>query len=433
MNVIINVDIYDFHKYRTNVFIIFDKVILKIKPMNEFKEETIEFENIFDLKGSLLLPAFINGHTHIYSTFARGLNLPFSPNNFQDILDQLWWKVDRHIDQETLYYSGLMYGIEAIHNGVTTIIDHNASGQHITNSSLTLEKSICETLKLKGIFCYETSDRFPIEECIEENIKFYNKHGENSSALFGMHASMSLSDTSLMKIKKAIGDIPIHIHCAESNDDVNDSINRSGLRVIERLDKYNLLNKNSLIAHCVHINNEEAKLLREKNIRVAFNANSNMNNSVGLPNYNLFKNNNIKTIIGTDGLGCNISHEYITLVHAFKNNLGNPNSFGLGDLVSMIKDGYAYASSLLKIKLGRIEEGFSADFQSYKYVPFTEMNEENILGHIFYGIFFNLKPSNLWSSGYQVLKENQITMNVQNEYKIATQISKRLWNRILVE
>lgn len=431
MNVIINANVYDFHKYRTNVFIIFDKQIKKIGLMNKFKEEHIEFENIFDLNGGLLLPAFINGHTHMYSTFARGLNLPFSPNNFQDILDQLWWKIDRKIDEETLYYSGLMYGIEAIRNGVTTIIDHNASGKHIKNSSFTLEKSICEALKMKGIFCYETSDRFPIEECIEENLQFYDNHGENSSALFGMHASMSLSDASLMKIKRAIGDMPIHIHCSESIDDVNDSINRSGLRVIERLDKYHLLNKNSLIAHCVHINNDEAKLLREKKIRVAFNVNSNMNNTVGLPNYNLFKDNNLKTIIGTDGLGCNMHHEYITVVHAFKNKLGDPNSFGLGNLVTMINDGYSYASDLLNISLGRIEEGFSADFQTYKYLPFTEMNEENILGHVFYGILFNLKPFNVWSSGSQVLSENELTLNVENEYKRAQQVSKKLWNRVL--
>ena len=173
--------------------------------MKSFKNDVYQ---LIDAKGQMLLPNFVCAHSHIYSIFARGLALPFNPKNFQDILDQMWWKLDSQIDNEITYYSGIAAGSEFLLNGVTTIIDHHASGTEIIGSLTSLKKALNNTLHMRSILCFESSDRYPIKDCVKENMSFANKnHTEFVSGLFGMHASMSLSDNSLKLISKKLNPI----------------------------------------------------------------------------------------------------------------------------------------------------------------------------------------------------------------------------------
>ena len=126
MKAIINARIYDYDKYIENGYVVFDKKIVKVGEMKSFKNNGYQ---LIDAKGQMLLPNFVCAHSHIYSIFARGLALPFNPKNFQDILNQMWWKLDSQIDNEITYYSGIAAGSEFLLNGVTTVIDHHASGQ----------------------------------------------------------------------------------------------------------------------------------------------------------------------------------------------------------------------------------------------------------------------------------------------------------------
>ena len=202
MNALINVRIFDYQNYIENGFVVFDKTIHKVGKMSDFKNEGYK---VIDGKGQLLMPNFVCAHSHIYSIFARGLILPFNPHNFQEILDQMWWKLDAKIDNPITYYSGIAAGSEFLLNGVTTIIDHHASGTDILGSLSSLKKALDNTLHLRSILCFETSDRYPVDECIKENISFAKKyHSEHISGLFGMHASMSLSEKTLNKISKKL-------------------------------------------------------------------------------------------------------------------------------------------------------------------------------------------------------------------------------------
>lgn len=161
--------------------------------------------------------------------------------------------------------SGLVYGMDSIKSGVTTLIDHHASGLYIKGSLNEIKKSVCDTLGLRGIFCFETSDRFNIDECISENIEFSRDKSNKHCGVFGMHASMSLSDKTLEKISKVLGNLPIHIHIAESTDDVYDCMDKYNKTIVKRLDDFNLLNENSILSHCVHINDDEANIIEKEN------------------------------------------------------------------------------------------------------------------------------------------------------------------------
>ena len=429
MKAIINVRIYDYNHYIDNGFVVFDKKIERVGPMSSFKDNGYQ---IIDGKGQLLLPNFVCNHAHIYSIFARGLSLPFHPNNFLEILEQMWWKMDVQIDNETTFYSGICAGKEFIENGVTTIIDHHASGLNITKSLTQLKKSLVDALGLRAILCFETSDRYPVDKCIKENSSFIKKYkNEHIAGLFGIHASMTLSDKTLASIGRHLNGAPIHIHVAESQMDEEDSFEKYNTTIMERLEKHNLVNENSLIVHGVTISDKELEIMKKHNAYMVVNTTSNMNNAVGLPNVTNYLKHGIKVLVGNDGLSSNMANEYMNVLYTAHLYNGTPLALGLSEVLEMINNSYEYVGKMLNIKLGRIEKDYEADFMLLPYKPFTKMDQTNAFGHIFYGIYPALKPNDVYASGKCVLKNRKITSKkVASLFDKSIQISEGLWMRI---
>jgi len=428
MKAIINATIYDFNSYKENQYVLYDERIVEVGHMTDFQNRDYE---CIDGSGAILMPGLINGHNHIYSTFARGLSVPFQPKNFQDILDQLWWKLDGQLDLDAIYYSAIVNGVEAVSCGITTMIDHHASGLDIRHTLDTIKEGITDEVGLRGIYCFETSDRFDIDECIEENISFIELNKSTKVAgMFGMHASMSLSDDSLKKIGSVIKDYPIHIHVAESAMDQNLSIEDHNERITQRLDRYKLLNPNSLLVHCLYIDHSEAKIIKNRKCKIVVNPTSNMNNGVGLPDYQLFKSTGIDVLIGNDGISSGITTEWQNLLYGMHLKYSDPRAFGFEDLLKCINNGYTYASELLGCKLGRLEVGYEADMLLIPYEPPTPMNKDNIFGHLFFGLFSNFRPQHVWCEGHQLVTDYKVSDLLEHTYKNAKISAKKVWERI---
>lgn len=427
MKALVNARIYDYENYIDNGFVKFDTQINEVGSMDDFSGAEV----VIDCRGCIIMPGLINCHTHIYSTFARGMNVPFNPRNFTEILEQLWWKLDKQLDERAIYYSAIAYGIDCLSNGVTSIIDHHASGLCITGSLEALNDAISKKLGMRGIYCFETSDRFPLVKCLNENISFTANHTENTGSMFGLHASMSLSQESLKKVSDVLEDYPIHIHVAESMDDVQDCYKKYNQGIVERLDRYGLLNKNSILAHCVHINEREVTLIADRGCYIALNPTSNMNNAVGLPDFELFRRHKIKCLSGNDGLGASITRDYLNLLFSMKNRLGSPSKFSMDDLVQVIKNGYEFVSSSLNIKLGRIQADYKADFVVIPYNPPTPINKYNILGHVIFGIFDGFKPKQVWISGMQLIKDYEPTFEIEDTLEEIRAEAAKVWDRLV--
>jgi cytosine/adenosine deaminase-related metal-dependent hydrolase len=220
------------------------------------------------------------------------------------------------------------------------------------------------------------------------------------------------------------------MHIAESKDDVENCLEKYGKKIIERLDNFGLLNMNSILSHCVHISKDEAEIISNKKCLIALNPTSNMNNSVGLPDYALFKKYGIKCLLGNDGLGSNITRDYSNIVFSMKYKLGRPTEFGLEDLAEIINNGYEYIGSLLNIKIGKIERGYKADLVALPYVPPTHMDENNALSHIFFGVFDNFHPRDVWISGRRLLRDFNLTFDEEKIFSKAREEAQRVWDRV---
>ena len=428
LKALINVQIYDYDRYIRNGYIIFDNKIQEVGDMSEFKNHLYI---LFDGKGMMVLPNFVCAHSHIYSIFARGLSLPFDPKNFQEILDQMWWKLDSKIDNDISYYSAISAGYEFLLNGVTTVIDHHASGKEIIGSLKNINKGL-DVIGLRKILCFETSDRFNVDDCIKENVTFAKKKQDGyTSGLFGMHASMSLSDDSLKKIKDKNNGLPIHIHVAESIMDEDDSLNKYQKRVVERLDDFGLIKPDSLIVHGVYMDEKEMQIVKDRGAYMVVNPTSNLNNAVGIADIKKFLDEGLNVLVGNDGLSSSMTTEYLNAYYLTHLKNDSPTALGLDDIKKMILNGYDYASKRLGIKLGKIDKNYEADFLTINYTPFTRIDDNNAFGHIFFGLFPNFRPVDVYVGGERLVKKGNIVSNKSNkEILTAKKSSSELWDRV---
>ena len=105
------------------------------------------------------MPGLVCGHTHLYSSLSRGMPSPsHHPENFLEVLQYVWWKLDRALDEESIYYSAMVGAIEAAMSGTTTLVDHHASPNSVAGS-LDIIKEAIDRNRFTRVLCYEVTDR----------------------------------------------------------------------------------------------------------------------------------------------------------------------------------------------------------------------------------------------------------------------------------
>lgn len=342
---------------------------------------------ILDLQGRVVLPGLINAHHHFYSMLSKGIPAKGPFVNFTGTLEKLWWKLDRVLNKDDVVVSTVLNLRECIKAGVTTVFDHHISVPYIKNS-LTSMGDVFEKYNINGVLCFETSDRNGkeiFEQSLDENINFYEKSKKSKllKGTIGMHASFTLSEESMKIIKDKAKDAPIHIHTAEDGADVETTQKISKLRVIERLEKYNLLNKNSLIVHGNVLNEKELDILSKKDIFVVHNPDSNMNNALKIKNISETLAKNIKLTVGTDGMTSNMLKSYKNAFVLNKYIAQNPD-IGFSEMNSVLLNAFKMKTAY-GFDLG-LNENDTADLIVTDYQPYTVFNSDNFLGHFIFGI-----------------------------------------------
>lgn len=348
-----------------------------------------------DAKGRVIMPGMINSHMHLYSTFARGMALKdASPKNFVQILERLWWRLDKVLTAEDVYYSALPVMIDCIKNGTTTIFDHHASPNAVQGSLFTLAKAGRE-VGLRGCYAYEVSDRDGMdimEQGVQENIDFIEaaKRGGDplSSGMFGLHASMTLSDATLKRCAEANAKTGagFHVHTAEALSDQEHCLANHGKRVVERFDEYGLLNEKSIAVHCVHVNEAERNILQRTKAAVVHNPESNMGNAVGCSPVLAMAADGIRLGLGTDGYTSDMFESYKVANVLHKHQAGDP-SVSWGEIPTMLfENNAAIAGNYFAKPLGQLKAGAYGDVIVVDYQPPTTLTADNANGHILFGM-----------------------------------------------
>lgn len=396
-------------------------------------------EDIIDVDGKVIMPGFINTHHHIYSAFARGMASSGKPNeNFLEILENLWWKIDKKLSLEDLKYSAYTTYIDCIKKGVTTVFDHNASPFAVTGSLDSIADA-AKDLGLRTCLCYEVSDRDGekiAQEGIDENINFIKKYNTDEQnmikGMFGLHASFTLSDETLRKCDEELKGLNAryHVHVAEGIDDLEQCLEKYGKRVVERLRDMNILGDKTIAVHCIQVTDDELNILRDTNTMVVHNPESNMGNAVGCQPFLELHQKGITIGLGTDGYTSDMteSMKVANIIH--KHVKQNP-SVAWGEVpVSMFENNRKIAQKYFSGDLGILRAGALADVIVVDYDPLTPMNENNINSHILFG-FTGKDVVTTIIDGKVIMQDRKLVgINEKEIFKTSREVAKKLWDRM---
>lgn len=392
---------------------------------------------ILDARGQFVMPGGICAHTHFYGAYARGMAIPGpAPRDFPQILERLWWPLDKALDKNSVRASALVCLVDAIKHGTTSLIDHHASPNCIAGS-LDLIGDAVDAAGLRAVLCYEVTDRDGVDKMragIDENLRFMAAASNHPrlKGTFGLHASLTLNDESLRACADAIpDDAGFHIHVAEHEADQGDSLVKSGLNVVERLDRFGIMNERTIAAHCVHIEAHEQDILQDRGVWVSHQPRSNMNNGVGAADIDGLLEAGVKLCLGNDGFSNNMWAEWKAayLLHKVVNR--DPRRANGMNIARMAWDNNArlMESFFPDARIGEISAGALADLIFVDYQPFTPLTAGNLPWHLLFGFEASMVTTTI-CAGKILMRERQIlTLDEKEIAAEALELAPRVWEQ----
>ncbi len=387
----------------------------ELGPAAELERKYPDAERL-DAGGQYVLPGNLCAHTHFYGAFARGMAIAGAPlKDFPDILERLWWKLDKALTPEAVRYSALVCLVDAVKHGTTTLFDHHASPNAIEGSLDILAEAV-EQAGLRACLCYEVTDRDGADRTqagIAENVRFIKALEQRPrpklAATFGLHASLTLSNKTLGACRVARGsDEGFHIHVAEHEVDEYDSLQKSSLRVVDRLNEFGVLGPRTIAAHCVHIDAREMEWLKETGTWATHQPRSNMNNGVGVAPVEAMLRLGVRLGLGNDGFSNAMWDEWKAayLVHKLAHR--DPRRAPAPAVVEMaVTNNAALAREFFAAPLGVLAPGAYADLIFVDYHPTTPLTAGNLPWHILFG-FENSMLTTTICGGQVLMKDRQL-------------------------
>ncbi len=388
------------------------------------------------VSGGYLSPGLVCAHTHLYSALARGLMVDIAPSkDFVQQLEHLWWRLDRAIDLPILEASGLAGCAEAAACGVTSLVDHHASPEAIDGSLSVLRRAF-EEVGIRGLLCYETTDRNGRDgarDGIAENVRFAREvdasrsTGTRSSVngCIGAHAGFTVGTETLEALGDAVRTTGrgIHVHLGEDKYDAVDSRRLHGKDIVSRFHAAGCLGPKSIVGHGVWLTESEVEILNDSGTFLAHNARSNMNNAVG---YNCLLHRAKNVVLGTDGTSADMLEEFRFASFRHRES-GGP--WWPGDFLRCLDRGNRLMERYSGVAQGRVEAGFAADLALWDYDPPTPLTGGNIAGHVAFGLSSRSLRS-VMVDGEFVIEDRRPRFDAERIAAEAREQATRLWKRM---
>ncbi len=257
---------------------------------------------------------FVNAHTHLYSGLAPfGMPPPADPpRDFLQILERVWWRLDRALDEPALRAAARYYVACARAAGTAVVVDHHESPSFI-EGSLDVLADACAEGQVAAVLCYGATERNGgrdegrrgLSEC--RRFILSNRR-PRVTGIVGLHASFTVSDDTIREAASLCRDLGtvLHVHLAEDRADVEDARRRGYAGPFERLLALGALPAGSILAHGVHLTREQARKASEVGCWLVQNPRSNRHNKVG---YALSLSAATRVALGTDGFSSDMRDE----------------------------------------------------------------------------------------------------------------------------
>lgn len=387
--------------------------------------------------GGYVSPGLVCSHNHFYSALARGLQVAIKPSkDFAQQLVNMWWLLDRALDEGIVRASGLAGAMDAAMLGVTSVVDHHASPEFIDGSLDVLQEGF-DTVGLRGVLCYEATDRNGREGAdagVAENVRFAKKVDALRTAgkpvlveaAIGAHAPFTVDDRTLSGLADACSSTGrgLHIHVAEDKFDAVDSRYRFGKDICQRLDDAGVLGPKTILGHGLFLTPSEVELVNGRDSFIAHNARSNMNNNVG---YNDKISQYKNAVLGTDGIGSDMIEE-ANFAFFKHHDAGGP--LWMDTFLSMLQNGNRLLERYFPgKKFGRVEAGYEADLTFWDYDPPTPLESGNVAGHVAFGMGSRMVASTM-VAGRFIVRDRKPLFDAGAIAARGRSETRRLWERM---
>lgn len=423
-----------------HALLIQDGKIAGIGLSNELKEQHPDQE-LLDAGGQFCMPGNICAHTHFYGAFARGMGIPGrAPKDFPQILEKLWWPLDKALHEEDVRYSALVCLVDAIKHGTTTLIDHHASPNAIAGSLDVIAEAV-DLSGLRAVLCYEVTDRDGKDKAhagIEENLRFMERSADGRVAggrvrgTFGLHASLTLSDETLRACRDAAPEgTGFHIHVAEHEADEYDSLAKAGSRVVDRLLDHGILGGRTIVAHAIHVDAREVQILSETDTWVTHQPRSNMNNGVGAAAVESMLRAGIPVCLGNDGFSNAMWEEWKTAYLLHKVWHRDPRRMPGDTVVELAVENNAGLAAVFfpEVPPGKIEVGAAADLILVDYHPTTPLTIGNLPWHIQFGFHESMVTTTIAAGEILMHDGELLTLDEEEITERSRALVPEVWER----
>lgn len=353
-----NVDVYKNNKIEKNINIAIENTYIKNFPK---KPILSDYDEIIDGKGMLALPGFINTHTHVAMSLFRSYADDMA---LMDWLQTRIWPAEEHLDDDMVYWGSMLSFAEMIRGGTTAFCDMY---MFMDSCAEAAQKVGIRGNLARGLSGLSSNSLKALDENIELYKKWDNADNGRFRVMLGPHAPYTCPPDYLKKICKVAEkeNIPIHIHLSETITEVKDCINKYKMTPIELMNDIGLFNYPTLAAHCVHLNESDIKILKNKKIKIAHNPGSNLKLASGIAPIPKLMKNDIIVGLGTDGASSNnkldmyAEMRLASLIH--KAETLDPLAINAKEAFNMAT--INGAKCLGYDNLGELKEGYLADIQ----------------------------------------------------------------------
>ncbi len=372
-----------------------------------------------DCSGTFVTKSFAIGHHHVYSALARGMPAPLKkPANFREILSNIWWKLDKCLDEEMIRYSALVTAMAAAKAGSSFVIDHHASPTHIAGS-LSIIAEAFDEVGVGHLLCYEVTDRDGQTKALM-GLQETERYLALRKGLVGLHASFTVGDHTLAMASDLMQRFGVgaHVHMAEDLYDQEHCLKFYGKRVMERWHAAGLLAyPSTILVHGLHLDDAERELFRNNACWVVQNMESNLKNRVGF-----FSSEGLidRIMLGTDGMHSSMLQSaratYFAGQHA--------DTINYDEAYKRLRNVHHYLQT----------NQFAGDGANclvvLDYDHHTEMHQDNFTAHLMLGIQAG-HVRDVIANGRLVVRNRQVCL-VDQDYILekARGHARRLWERM---
>jgi 5-methylthioadenosine/S-adenosylhomocysteine deaminase len=390
--------------------VIDDDKILRILPSADLNPDELSQAEVFELENHVLMPGLINTHTHAAMALMRGIadDLPL----MEWLNNHIWPVESRWVDREFIE-DGIKLAVAEMMRGGTTCFNDMYFFPDVMAKT-------CQQMGMRAtagliVLDFPTIWAQNADEYLSKAITVLDEIREFPliSAALAPHAPYTVSDEPLKQVAMYSDelDLPVHMHVHETQFEVDEALKTNGMRPLERLDQFGLLNPNLMAVHMPSLNEMELERVAETGVNIVHCPESNLKLASGFCPVSKLQQQNTNVCLGTDGAASNNDLDMFAEMRSAallaKGVSGDPSSCNAEQSIRMATINGARALGLDKT-IGSLEIGKKADMIA---VDFSQLNSQPVYDPVAQLVYAcnSLQVSHVWIDGKNKLNNYLLT------------------------